>query len=205
MADTRPRVLVMGGCGFVGRNLVVYLVENDLCSQITVADKSLPVTSWLTPHQHKCFEKVKFVQSNLFREAFLKKIFHSPDLFDYVFNCAAETKSGQPPAEYEQRIFELSTNAAKYSASIKVRRYIEVSDAAVYLPKEKKPAREDAKIEPWTIVGKYKARVEENLPKIEGSFFFCSFFLMILFGVHKMGWMGGGHTNLFLTEVSIAD
>ena len=33
------RVLVLGGTGFVGRHLVKYLVDNDACAKIRVADK----------------------------------------------------------------------------------------------------------------------------------------------------------------------
>ena len=36
---SKPRVLVLGGCGFVGRNFVTFLVQNDLASKIRVADK----------------------------------------------------------------------------------------------------------------------------------------------------------------------
>jgi len=50
--------------------LVVYLVKNDLASSIKVADKSLPMTSWLTPEQKDCFDKVTFVQANLAKESF---------------------------------------------------------------------------------------------------------------------------------------
>lgn len=39
MSEEKPRVLVLGGVGFIGRNLVKYLVENDLCSYIRVCDK----------------------------------------------------------------------------------------------------------------------------------------------------------------------
>jgi len=66
-------------------------------------------------------------------------------------------------------VFELSTKCAEYAAKNKVKRFIELSDAAVYSPKEgKHGAKEDAKLEPWTIVATYKARVEETLPKISG-------------------------------------
>lgn len=170
MADSKPRVLVLGGCGFVGRNLVVYLVANDLCSEIKVVDKSLPMTSWLTPEQKSCFDKVKFVQANLAKDNFLSsKVFTAPGEFDYVFNCAAETKASQPPEDYEQRVLELSKKCASYAAKNKVKRFIEVSDAAVYSPKEsKKGTKEDGKIESWTVVAKYKAEVEKFLPSVEG-------------------------------------
>jgi nucleoside-diphosphate-sugar epimerase len=168
MADNKPRVLILGGCGFVGRNLVVYLVKNDLAASIKVADKSLPMTSWLTPEQKECFDKVTFIQANLAKESFLSKVFKEPGEYDYVFNCAAETKASQPSEDYESRVYDLALKCAEASAKNKVKRFVEVSDAAVYSPQSKKGTKEDGKIEPWTIVAQYKARVEEALAKISG-------------------------------------
>jgi nucleoside-diphosphate-sugar epimerase len=168
MADNKPNVLVLGGCGFIGRNLVVYLVKNNLCGSIKVADKALPMTSWLTPAQKEAFEKVTYVQANLSKENFIKKVFTTPGEFDYVFNCAAETKASQPEEDYEQRVYEVTVKCAKAAVENKVKRFIEVSDAAVYSPPEKKAAKEDAKIAPWTIVAKYKAKSDAELPSIKG-------------------------------------
>ena len=181
MADSKPNVLVLGGCGFIGRNLIVHLVTNDLCASITTADKSLPMTSWLTPGQKEAFEKVKFQQVNLSKDSFLAKVFTEPGQYDYVFNCAAETKASQSAEDYEQRVLELSRKSAEAAAKNKVKRFIEVSDAAVYKAADGKKCKENAKIEPWTVVAKYKAQVEEALPKIEGfDFFFSSISLFCL-------------------------
>jgi hypothetical protein len=193
MADNKPRVLILGGCGFVGRNLVVYLVKNDLAASIKVADKSLPMTSWLTPEQKECFDKVTFIQANLAKENFLSKVFKEPGEYDYVFNCAAETKASQPSEDYESRVYDLALKCAEASAKNKVKRFVEVSDAAVYSPQSKKGTKEDGKIEPWTIVAQYKARVEEALAKISGfviSFFssqrfsFMFFFILSIFPLY---------------------
>lgn len=66
MADgNKPTALVLGGCGFIGRNLVTYLVEQSLCSAVRVVDKVLPATAYLTDRQKKAFESVDFKQGNL--------------------------------------------------------------------------------------------------------------------------------------------
>ena len=40
MADTTPvNVMVLGASGFIGRNVVHYLVSNDLCEHVTIVDK----------------------------------------------------------------------------------------------------------------------------------------------------------------------
>lgn len=42
MAADKPRVLVLGGVGVVGRNFVKFLQDNELASYIRVADKKAP-------------------------------------------------------------------------------------------------------------------------------------------------------------------
>lgn len=66
MAATKPTVLVLGGCGFIGRNLVAYLVKNELCSHIRVVDKVLPSVAYLGPIHSEAFASplVKFKQGN---------------------------------------------------------------------------------------------------------------------------------------------
>lgn len=58
-------VLVLGGVGFIGRNFVTHLVENNLCDKIRVVDKVLPATAYLTKSQAAAFSKVEYKQCNL--------------------------------------------------------------------------------------------------------------------------------------------
>ncbi|KAF9375900.1 hypothetical protein BGZ80_006742, partial [Entomortierella chlamydospora] len=94
----QPTVLVLGGVGFVGRNFVAYLVENNLAAEIRVIDKVLPQTAYLNKRFQAAFEKVEFMQGNLSSPASVEKCFTRADgsSFDYVINLAAETKFSQP-------------------------------------------------------------------------------------------------------------
>ena len=65
MDPSKPRYLVLGGVGFIGRNLVHYLVENNLASKIRVVDKVLPATAFLSAAHKAAFDKVEFKQGNL--------------------------------------------------------------------------------------------------------------------------------------------
>lgn len=67
---TMARVLILGGVGFVGRNLVQYLVSNNLVSKICVADKVLPEVAGLSESELAIFkgDKVTFKQCNLARD-----------------------------------------------------------------------------------------------------------------------------------------
>ncbi len=67
MADNKPQVLILGGLGFVGRNLVLYLVEKDLCKFIRVVDKLTFGMAHLGERHQKAMENsvVEFIQGNL--------------------------------------------------------------------------------------------------------------------------------------------
>ncbi|KAJ3211046.1 hypothetical protein HDU67_004808 [Dinochytrium kinnereticum] len=166
-----PSVLVLGGVGFIGRNFVAYLVENNLAGKIRVADKALPATSYLSPLHKKAFEdpRVEFKQANLVNPATVEKVYTNDDgtQFDYVFNCAAETKYGQSEEVYDEKVFNLSVAVAKEAAKRGVKVFVEMSTAQVY-ESDKKPSNEESKVKPWTLIAKYKIKAEEELKKIAG-------------------------------------
>ena len=92
-------VLILGGTGFIGRNLCEYLVKTGAVAQIRCVDKVFPQTAFLNAAHTALFSNpiVQFVQGNLSNAASIAKCFARDDgkEFDYVFNCAAETKYGQ--------------------------------------------------------------------------------------------------------------
>ena len=55
-ADGKPKVLVLGGVGFIGRNFVKYCVDNGLASKVRVVDKKLPATAYLSPDHKAAFD-----------------------------------------------------------------------------------------------------------------------------------------------------
>lgn len=78
--------------------------------------------------------------------------------WDYVINCAGETKPGQTDPVYKEGILKLSVNCAKQAALMKVKHYIELSSGNMFSA-EKTPHKEDGLIEPWTFIAKWKRQV----------------------------------------------
>jgi len=167
---SKPRVLVLGGCGFIGKNLVQYLAENGFASKIRVADKVPPDLAGLSKKQSEIFKSdlVEFKQSNLAREATIGKVFDTADgKWDFVFNCAGETKYSQTDEVYKENIIDLSTTCGNAAAKAGVSRFVELSTSQIY-DADKKPSDEKSKVKPWTKLAKAKQDAEEKLRGIKG-------------------------------------
>ncbi|XP_058467714.1 uncharacterized protein LOC131440447 [Malaya genurostris] len=168
---SKPKVLILGGCGFIGRHMVAYLETHELAEKIKIVDKTPPQMAWLNNRHAEAFAsaRVEFCSANLININSCQNAFKTddPDGWDYVINCAAETKPGQTDPVYQEGILKLTLNCAKEAVKYRVKRFVELSSASMY-SSEKIPQKEDCPIEPWTMVGKYKALVEQELNKIEG-------------------------------------
>jgi len=166
--------LILGGLGFIGRNLVEYLVDNSLADRIRVADKGLPELVGLSQKQLDIIKDnhktgvVDFKQVNLAREAMVNKAFDDGGVkWDFVINLAGETKYSQTEEVYKENILDVSLTCAKAAQKRGVSKFIEVSTAQVY-DAGKKPSSEEDKIKPWTKLAKAKLLAEEELKKLTG-------------------------------------
>jgi len=167
---SKPNVLVLGGVGFIGRNLVKYLIDKDLAAKIRVVDKVLPAIAFLGEEHQVAFNNpiVEFMQGNLTSADSVAKIYTiAGSKFNIVFNLAAETKYGQTDAVYAEKVLDLSVKVANEAAKQKVDKFIEVSTAQVYEAGKKK-AKEGDKTDPWTGIAKFELKAEEELRKIAG-------------------------------------
>lgn len=88
----------------------------------------------------------------------------SPSNWDYVFNCAAETRLGQTDAVYNDGILKLSTNCINESINHGIRRYVELSSGNM-MSSDQWPIKEDCVTKPWTQIAQQKAKVEQELAK----------------------------------------
>ncbi|CAH1788497.1 unnamed protein product [Owenia fusiformis] len=164
--EEKPRVLILGGTGFIGRNLVHYLVSNNLTSKIRIVDKVMPPMAWLNKEHKESFSKVEFKHANLINSKAVEKVFEDEGGgFQFVINCAMETKYGQMESVYKEGILQLSMNCARAAAAHKCSRYIEISSGQMF-SSSKTAVKEDHKVEPWTNLAKHKRLVEVELETI---------------------------------------
>ncbi|CAH0394943.1 unnamed protein product [Bemisia tabaci] len=170
MGSDKPAFLILGGCGFIGRNFVEFLIDNDVASYIRVVDKLPPQVAWLNKRHSLAFKdpRVEHVSANLMYFDSCEKAFaNPPKAFDYILNCACETRLGQSEAVYEEGIVRVSLNCAKLAAKIGAARFVELSSGCM-ASSEQTAHKESDPCKPWTDVAVYKLKVEEKLKSIEG-------------------------------------
>ncbi|KAL6041968.1 Epimerase domain-containing protein [Balamuthia mandrillaris] len=170
MESGKPKVLVLGGVGFIGRNFVKYLVDNDLAAYVRVVDKVLPPTAFLGQSHQEAFDKdnVEYMQGNLTNPTSIAKCYTiEGSKFNLVFNLAAETKYSQTDEVYNEKILDLSKKVAAEAAKQGVDRFIEVSTAQIY-EAGKKASKEDSTTKPWTGVAKYSLLAEQAVKATDG-------------------------------------
>ncbi|KAI9040084.1 NAD-dependent epimerase/dehydratase family protein [Aspergillus affinis] len=190
--DKKPSVLIVGGLGFIGRHLALYIHENNLASEVRLVDKVLPQLAWLAPEFEEACSKDKFVQADASREQHFPRIFDrsNGEQFDYVINCGGETRHSQPDDVYELRSYNLTVALAREVARRGIRSYVECSTAHVYKGGST-PRKEDDKIQPWNKLAKWKLKASEEIQKIPG-FTYCVLRLPHVYGEYDPGYFATG-------------
>lgn len=87
--------------------------------------------------------------------------------YDYVFNCAGETRYSQADDIYRLRSHALSIALGNECARRKTPVYVELSTGQVYSP-SRVPRKETDKCKPVLRLAKWKLKAEEDLAAIKG-------------------------------------
>ncbi|CAH1974610.1 unnamed protein product [Acanthoscelides obtectus] len=178
----KSHLLLLGGTGFIGRNIVYYWLKEHKAESIVVVDKVPPELAWMNQDHRDAFNdpRVQFRSANLIIPEACREVFDRSDgiKFDLVINCAGETRSGQSEAVYQDGILKLSLYCAREAVKRKIR-FIELSSGN--MNSLNRMHRESDPVAPWTSVAKWKRRVEEELFRIP-CFEFTIIRLPIVYG-----------------------
>lgn len=147
--------LILGGVGYIGRNLCQFLQESHIASHITVADKALPATSNFHPIHIEAFSSIEVIQTDLSRNP--SKAFNKE--YRYIVNLTGETRGDLPESRYRMCSVGVIQACKPFIGNAK---WIEMSTGLVY-KSNKKGAKENEKLEPWTIEGRWRLEAERSL------------------------------------------
>jgi len=165
-------VLVLGGCGFIGRHLVALLVERGGCAKVRVVDKLMPAMAVLSDAHKQAFASplIEYKQADLSRQAGVDKAFEGAK-FNFVFNLTFDGQAslyGLADDVYQQQVVDVSTRVGMAAAQNGVACFIELSTAQVYEPTDKAAGEEGSKLKPWTKQAIFKLRAESVLRDVPG-------------------------------------
>ncbi|KAL6715796.1 hypothetical protein ACLMJK_006757 [Lecanora helva] len=200
--DGKPAVLIIGGLGYVGRWLALYLHRNNLASEVRLVDKVLPQLARLPPEFADACSQEKFMQADASREQSLDRIFTLPSgrPVSYVFNCGGETRYSQDPSVYALRSTSLTTTLATYIANARPAPIlVEFGTGMIY----KSPSSstissggcsETAQLKPWLKIAKAKLQAEEALEKLvkEKGLNYVCLRLAHVYGEYDVGFLSRG-------------
>lgn len=170
MVQKNSRILVTGGAGFIGSHLVDRLIKCD--AEVTVID-NLDTGNMENIAQHEQSSNFHFVKGDICNFNLVKNLVKDVDA---VFNLAA-IASVQCSIENPLLINEVNVQGAlnllKASRDSGVKRFIQVSSAAVYGDASTLPVREDFNLKPLSpyavskLAAENYAKVFQQIYKLE--------------------------------------
>ncbi len=155
------RVLVTGGAGYIGNQMVRQLVENRM--DVVVAD------SLENGHRAAVPSSVPLLDGNIGDPLFLEQVFlHGP--YDAVIHFAgyiSVKESTEDPAKYFRNNVAYTNQLLETMVKYNVKAFVFSSSAAVYGNPLIVPMPEDQPLKPINAYGQSKLMVEELLPWFE--------------------------------------
>jgi UDP-glucose 4-epimerase len=159
------KILVTGGAGYIGTELIDLLQQQKEVNEITVYDNLSRGDSNFFHGGKISLSKVKFEQGELLDSRHLKKVL---DGVDIVYHLAARVTT--PFANTDSHLFEQvnhwGTAELLYAVeAAPVKKFVFISSASVY-GSSVNPATEETKPNPTSFYGISKQRAEEHVKRL---------------------------------------
>jgi UDP-glucose 4-epimerase len=140
MTKKNQRILVTGGAGFIGSHLVDELVGAD--AKVTVLD-NLDTGKMENIAQHKQNRNFHFVKGDIRDSNLVIKLVKNMDVVVNLAAVASVQRSVEDPLLVNNVNVKGTLNLLKASVDCDVKRFVQVSSAAVYGDAQTLPVRED--------------------------------------------------------------
>lgn len=160
------KVLVTGGAGYIGTELVSQLIAREDVDQVVIYDNlSRPNHNLFLGFRHQKYQKISFVKGELLDSRALKKVLKGVDV---VYHLAAKvtTPFANADAHAYEQVNHWGTAELVYAVEeSSVKRFIYASSTGVY-GSSKIPAHEDTPPDPQTFYAVSKLRGEEHVRRL---------------------------------------
>ena len=120
------KILITGGTGCIGKNILLYLKNNDIQpSLVTIVTRNVNKFRINYPE----FAKLSFVS---FREIDVINLTYDGKVYDYVIHCAASVVEKIPSAQLCSEITEGTRKVLEYARQANVKSFVNMSSGAIY-------------------------------------------------------------------------
>lgn len=155
------KILIFGGAGFIGTNLVKYLLHHNEENNITLVDRKLSYFNNLTAQEKKC---VQIVESSFLIDTDFDSLVKNQDIVYHLVSTTIPSTSNQHiPQELTANVV-VTAQLLEACVRASVKRIIFVSSGgAVYGKDAESPISESSMASPITSYGLQKLTIEKLL------------------------------------------
>ena len=177
----KKRILITGGAGFVGTNLVSFLLGKKEY-EIVVFDK-------LDHHSdEEQAKKITYVKGNIINKTDVEKLFAQHAPFEGVYHLAGEMPNKLADAKLMmQTNVDGTSNLISEAVKYKSKFFIFASSNVTYGIPVELPVTEETPLKPLEVYGKSKEEAEKVLEKYRGKINIQMFRCPVITGVGRLG------------------
>jgi len=173
----RKKVLITGGCGFLGEHLIVYLSNLGGILIVVLDTLDSQNTSDAT-----------FVKGDICSKEDVRKVFSEYGPFDTVYHLASAMPDKSHSDQDTWRISVTGTaNMVSAAVKYKTRSFVFTSSNVTYGVPEVLPVTEETPLLPIEAYGKSKVQAEQELEKFKGKIAISIFRCPVITGVGRLG------------------
>jgi len=177
----RKKVLITGGAGFLGSNLVDFLLKRNEY-EITIFDK----LEYHKAEDHR--DNVIYFKGNILSKRDIRKVFEKHGPFFAVYHLASAMPNKAVPDDVLWKTNVHGTrNLILEAVKNKTKSFIFTSSNVAYGIPKTLPASEEAPLIPLEIYGKSKAQAEKELAKFKKDINIQIFRCPVISGIGRLG------------------
>lgn len=174
------RVFITGGSGFVGTNLIQFLINKGEYEIVVFDELEIDI-------EKKYRDTITYHKGNILSLSDLQKVFENRS-FDIVIHLASAMPN---KAVLDEKLWDINVNGTKNIASVasrnKVKSFIFTSTNVAYGVPLTLPVTEEMPLLPLEMYGRSKAQAEKELEKFKEEMSIQIFRCPVISGVGRLG------------------